>query len=203
MALRDSLASEANDARAAAAMAAAGRSQTGFSGRHTEMPADGPIAGRLVDQPRVLRMGTAADLGPDAPLRQPEPPLIRRHAPMEGERVPFEDTELKMAWPGRPGFRRYWFNDTPGRIARARRAGYAHVIDPETGQHAEIISDRTGPSGRRSYLMELPMKFYQEDMAANAQKLAGRLDDIRNGRAGPGASDNRYIPSSGIQIVGR
>lgn len=197
MALRDMIAGETNDARTAATNAALGRSTTGFSGRHTEMPE--PLAGRFVEAPRVTRIG-----GDEAAQQQQfadQPPLPRRPAAQEGERVPFEDAELKMAWPSRPGYRRYWFNDVPGRIMRAKRAGYTHVIDSDTGGNAEVISDKTVQGGRKSYLMELPMPLYQQDMARNASRVQASLDQIRSGQAGPGSGDNRYIPSTGISIT--
>ena len=196
MALRDLISGETKDAMQAADSAMRGRSMTGLSGLHTEVP---PIAGRMVEPPRVQR------IGPDGPAASPraEAPLPPRPAPMEGERIPFEDLEQKMAWPARPGYRRYWFNDVPGRIARALRAGYTHVLDPDSGGHAEVMSDKGAFGGRNSYLMEIPMQWYQEDMARNAEREKARLDDLRNGRAGPGADDNRYIPSTGIRIDGR
>jgi hypothetical protein len=40
-------------------------------------------------------------------------------------------------------------------------------------------------------------------MQRQADLLARRLNDIRHGRAGPGAEDNRYVPSRGITITGR
>lgn len=197
MALRDMIAGETNDARQAAASAAAGRSTTGFSGRHTEMPQ--PIAGRFVEaEPRVTRIGEGSVQNQPSQIQMP---LQRREAVMEGERVPFEDAELKMAWPSRPGYRRYWFNDVPGRIMRAKQAGYTHVIDTDTGGNAEVISDKTVQGGRKSYLMELPMPLYQQDMARNAARVQAGLDQIRSGQAGPGAGDNRYIPSTGISIT--
>lgn len=194
MALRDLLAAETSDAFQAADNALRGRSTTGFSGIHTEI--ERPIAGKLVERPTVQRVGPE---GPATDL-----PPLPRHAPMEAsERKPFGAEELQLAWPDRPGYRRYWFNDTPGRIARARKAGYSHVIDPDTGEPASLVTDRTDMRGRRSYLMEIPVQWYYEDMTRQADALEKRLNDIRHGRAGPGASDNRYIPSQGISITGR
>lgn len=187
--LSDLLASENADTTQAAQAALHGRSQTGFSGRHTEID---PVAARRVERPTAT-----AEAG--------KPPLPPRPnaAALERERIPFGDEELQLAWPAREGYRNYWFNDVPGRIARARRAGYSHVIDPDTGDSACLITDKTDGRGRKSYLMEIPMQWYQEDMARSAESLERRLHDIRHGRAGPGADDNRYIPSQGISIKGR
>jgi hypothetical protein len=193
-ALRDLLAEEASDLHRATENALRGRSTTGFSGIHTEMPR--PIAGRLVEPLGVQRIGpesVQADL----------PPIERRPSMEEADREPFGNEELALAWPPRPGFRNYWFNDIPGRISRAKRAGYAHVVDPDNGDAKSLVTDRTDNRGRRSYLMEIPVEWYYGDMARQADALERRLNDIRHGRAGPGASDNRYIPSQGIHITGR
>lgn len=193
MALRDLLAGEQTDTLRAAQMAMQGRSQTGFSGIHTEM---GPIHGGLVPQLPIQRLtpdgGAAID-----------PALMRRHLPEPEGRIPFGGDELQLARAAEPGFRLYWFNDTPGRIARAKRAGYTHVIDPDTGEPENIVTDRAEGRGRKSYLMKIPIEWYQADMQRQADALARRLNDIRHGRAGPGSEDNRYVPSRGITITGR
>lgn len=193
MPLRDLLAGETADYVRSANAAMAGRSQTGFSGLHTEID---PIRGRLVADLPVQRI--AADGGYAI-----DPNIVRSHVADMPERQPFGSEELQMARVPRPDYRLYWFNDTPGRIARAKKAGYAHVINEDTGENECIVSDRAEGRGRKSYLMEIPLAWYHADMAKQAALLATRLNDIRHGRAGPGAEDNRYIPSRGIQITGR
>jgi hypothetical protein len=193
MALRDLLAGEHTDHLQSAALAMQGRSQTGYSGLHTEM---GPIHGRLVSPLPVQR------LAPDGSTSI-DPELVRRHLPEPANRIPFGGDELQLAREVEPGFRYYWFNDTPGRINRAKRAGYTHVIDADTGEPENIVTDRAEGRGRKSYLMKIPMEWYQADMARQADALARRLNDIRHGRAGPGSEDSRYIPSRGITITGR
>lgn len=194
MALRDLLAEETADSFRAAENALRGRSTTGFSGIHTQV--ERPIAGRLVEQATVQRIGPEGASISDA--------AIPRRTPMEPEdRQPFDSEELALAWPARAGFRNYWFNDIPGRIARAKRAGYSHVIDPDNGDNKSLVTDKTDNRGRRSYLMEIPIEWYYGDMTRQADALERRLNDIRHGRAGPGAGDNRYIPSQGIHITGR
>lgn len=215
MALRDVLAGEDTDHRAAADAAAHGRSITGFSGRHTEI--DERVARRegLFGDP----MGKPAPQAKPAPDPEPPGPTLDVFAPLFGipadapgrlqrleetrERVPFGDAEQQLAYAVRPGYRRYWFNDRPGRILRARQAGYEHVKDPETGEPVSRTTDVVEGRGRQSYLMEQPIHWYQADMAKNAQRLEAKLNDIRRGRAGPGAEDNRYIPQQGIRIEGR
>lgn len=191
MALRSKLAGEAADNAEATQAALHGRSLTGLSGRHS----DAPIMGDLIQPPSPMAEDTS--LAPRLREREPEP--VR-------ERVPFGTVEQTLAYPNRPGYRRYWFNDTPGRINRAKQAGYSHVIDPDTGNPVARITGQTEKGdGQNSFLMEIPMEWYQEDMERQAQERERALNDIRNGRAGQGADDNRYIPQSrgGIKIQGR
>jgi hypothetical protein len=118
-------------------------------------------------------------------------------------RKPFGTQVQKLARPERPGYRRYWFRDDPGRIALAKEAGYEIVLNAEgePDTHPGGVKDTGGVL--MLYLMETPQEFYDEDMAAQQ----GRIDE--NGRAykrgvdkqGAPGEDGRYIPSRGIKIT--
>lgn len=176
--LTDLLREENHDAEAAALAAAAGRSMTGFSGHHSDL--NTPIAG---ERTQSLRPGGAAPLPPDAGARK---------------RVPFGLQAPSMTRADRPGFFRHWFNDSRDRIEKAQLGGYTHVMNAK-GEPISAISgrDETG-RGQKSYLMEIPIEWYREDLAAQDAALEDRLAEIRHGRSGPGASDNRYVPKQGI-----
>lgn len=213
MAVRDFLASEVADNRSAADAAAQGRSLTGMSGRHSDIesrvagPGDrmfggeapqqsqpSPVVGERVAKPQMQNLGGISDLIDNDPVfRERSAPLL--------ERKPFGNQEQVLAYPNRAGFRRYWFNDIPGRLQRAKDAGYAHVLDEHDGKPVARITDKADGRGRASYLMEIPIEWYQQDMARQAADLDRRLHDIRNGAAGPGAEDNRYVPKQGISIT--
>lgn len=207
MALRDILSGEDNDQRTAADAAAHGRSITGFSGRHTEV--EDRFTGSRESLFGAQTVAPPPPPEPPGPARNVNDPIIPWDAPGlrrqsdTFERQPFGDAEQQLAYPQRPGYRRYWANDRPGRIKRFKQAGYAHVIDAETGEPVVRTTDVVDGRGRQSYLMEQPIEWYQQDMAKNAARLADRLNDIRHGRAGPGSDDNRYIPKQGISIQGR
>lgn len=206
MALRDQIQNERADAERARAAAATGASQTGFGNRHMDMGdpnaifgrqvGPDPVMGERLPQMQVQRLGEPDKL--DAAIAAD--PILRERRLMPANREPFGATEQQLAWPVRPNFRRYWFADNPGRVARAKRAGYTHVIDPDTGQPLSRVTDRVEGRGRSSYLMEIPIEWYQADMSRQAAELARRLDDIRTGTAGPGADDNRYVPQQGISM---
>ena len=196
--LTDILAGEVEDGRKAADAAAHGRSITGLSGRHASSDrlfgdVVEPIAGERIG-------GFSSHFEAAAGVPAAVPTLGRR--PDQREREPFGSQEQILAWPVRRGYRRYWFNDIPGRIQRAKRAGYEHVLE-ESGEPISRVTDRADGRGRASYLMEIPFEWYAEDMQRQADALALRLDDIRRGQAGPGAEDNRYVPKQGITITGR
>jgi hypothetical protein len=75
-------------------------------------------------------------------------------------------------------------------------------MDPDRpGEVTCIVTDKADGRGRSSYLMEIPMECYQDDMAEQADAHNRLMSDIRDGRAGPGADDNRYVKQ--ISITGR
>lgn len=205
--LNDLLNEEVADGQRAAAYAAAGVSMTGFTGRHTSIDRDalfGAPAEPIVGE-RVSRMAPTPNAGADVDLLIAGDPVFARRLIEPVDRQPFGGMDQQLYWAPRPGYRRYWFTDQPGRVARAKRAGYSHVPDPDTGEPLSRVTDRSEGRGRASYLMEIPIQWYQADMTRQAELLRARLDDIRYGRAGPGHDDNRYIPASlgGIRITGR
>lgn len=200
MALPDILRGEAEDNRRAADAAARGQSLSGLSGRHTETESRFASSPEMfggtsapVERPRVERV---APTGIDSLVG--DDPIFRERGKVMPNRKPFGAQEQILAYPPRDGYRRYWANDSPGRIQRFKQAGYAHVM--EDGQPVSRITDKAGGQGRASYLMEIPMAWYQEDMARQAAELDARLNDIRTGNHGPGAEDNRYVPKQGIRM---
>lgn len=121
------------------------------------------------------------------------PPAQRR------ERKPFGALEQRMVAPERPGYRRYWFNDEPGRIIRAKEAGYEHV--EEDGKPIQRVVGRSENShGLIAYLMEIPKAWYDEDMAAQQADRDAKMREIKEGKLGSSAGDNRYVPSQGIKV---
>lgn len=120
-----------------------------------------------------------------------------RTAPLARE--PFGAGEQQLAHPPIPGYRLYWFNDTPGRIERAERAGYAHV-DDRHGHVARNVGRGERDGGLRAYLMKIPMEWYEEDMAKAEDQLNSRLRDIRDGRHNLQPGQNQYVPTRGIKI---
>ena len=121
--------------------------------------------------------------------RQTRKPFTRR---------PFGTWDQKLNYPSREGFHRHWFNDEPGRIIRAREAGYEQVHDEEGRPVCTVVGIGRGGQALVAYLMELPLQFYQEDMAAQETVVHDLLAQIGRGEFAkpPGADGSlRYAGS--------
>lgn len=159
----------------------------------------------------VRKVEIAMALSPDQLSGAPRPDVFSMAAegipaPLAGaarpsSRQPFGSQEQKLAWPPMPGFRLFWFNDEPGRVARALAAGYEHVRDGASGAPVTRIVGRgsTG-AGLLGYLMCIPMEWYQEDMARSQAERDRALNEIKAGRPVAAAGENQYIPRQGIKI---
>lgn len=108
-----------------------------------------------------------------APLA--EAPATRRVR--TGIAQPFGSQKQKMAYPEREGYKRYWFNDEPGRIEQALSGGYTHV--QKDGQNVTLTVDKT--TGMKAYLMEIPQEWWEEDMRAAQEVVDRREADLRRG----------------------
>jgi hypothetical protein len=199
--IAERLRGEMADAENAAALAAAGRSLTGFSNREERID---PIAGT-----RVSPLGALAEAHPepDSPVENYRAAGPARVAGAERQRVPFGTLTQRLFYPPIPGFRIYWFNDTPGKIERAIAAGYDHVRSP-TGEPVARVTGRDDSNRPiRSYLMKIPMQWYEEDQATQQAADESRLREISQGRGVDLIADaNQYVPKQGITIrqgVGR
>jgi hypothetical protein len=116
-------------------------------------------------------------------------------------RKPFGAQEQTLAWPPIPGFRLYWFNDTPGRVDRAKEAGYEHVRDPETSSPVKRNVGRgENGAGLQSFLMKIPEEWYREDQAAVNAAESEKLRNIREGKTSAPPGSNQYVPSQGIKM---
>lgn len=120
-------------------------------------------------------------------------------------RRPFGLREQKLAYPDREGYHRHWFNDEPGRIARAGDAGYKQVLDESGKPVSMTVGVARGGGAQIAYLMEIPAEWYREDMAAQESGHRELIDQIREGRVpgGPTGADRQaqYVPRDvGISI---
>lgn len=122
-------------------------------------------------------------------------------------RRPFNSTTQKLAYPDRPSYHRHWFNDTPGRIAGALEAGYAHVSHergPNAGRHVQAVVGRhEGGQPLTAFLMEIPQEWFDDDMAAYERQVAEKEATIKRGmveKADPKDAQKFYPTAQGRQI---
>ena len=123
---------------------------------------------------------TPAQGGPEASSGLPPRP----------DRKPFGAHEQQLASPAIPGFHQHWFNDSPGRIARAKQAGYEHVLDESGEPIRRVVDKREGGGGMLGYLMKIPLEWYRDDMQNQQAELEAKLSDIREGRT---KVENSYV----------
>lgn len=129
---------------------------------------------------------------------------IETQAPGSFVRQPFGEARLKLQAPPRPGFRRYWFNDVPGRVPEALRAGYSFV--KEGGRNIRNVVGRArNGNAQVAYLMEIPMDWFAQDIRRQQAKVDDIDAAIKGGQLGsePGKltkdGDNRYVPKDAIK----
>lgn len=114
-------------------------------------------------------------------------------------RKPFGSHEQKLAYPNREGFHRHWFNDEPGRIMRAREAGYEQVHDDDGRPVSTVVGIGRGGQALVAFLMEIPQSWFEEDMAAQEMVVHGLMTQIGRGEhAKPTGQDGslRYAGST-------
>lgn len=113
------------------------------------------------------------------------------------DRVPFGSQRQKLQFEARPGFKNRIFNDWPGQIEQAMRAGYRHVKNETSGQPVtRTVGSAQGGGGLTGYLMEIPIEIYEADQRLKDKPLQDFDASIRRGAVNnvePG-QDGRYVP---------
>jgi hypothetical protein len=135
--------------------------------------------------------------------REPEPEVasvdtLPRRERKPFTRKPFGSQEQKLAYPNREGFHRHWFNDEPGRIMKARDAGYEQVHDDDGRPVNTVVGIGRGGQPLVAFLMETPQEWRDEDMTAQETVVHDLLTQIGQGNyTKPGGADGnlRYAGS--------
>ncbi len=139
---------------------------------------------------------------------------------MERKRVPMSTPVQKLEVPDIPGYHLHWFRDwEPGRIERAKRAGYEFVMDSEVRVNSVGLGSDTTKSGNtdlgsmvsvvgggvddkgnpgRLILMKLKQELWEQDQRALDDRSAQFVSTVSNGMVGaenPSAGDTsqRYV----------
>jgi len=82
----------------------------------------------------------------------------------------------KLPMPERPGYRRYWANDKPGRIKQLLDRGWdfvteADALTPDSGGRISAIVNSNAELPSKAYLMEIPIEFWREDMDTRHSRI--------------------------------
>lgn len=158
---------------------------------------------RPAGDPSTASAEPAPAAGPDpvvaAPMPEPQDTAVSEDT-AGFVRRPFGTSEQKLSAPKRAGYHRHWFNDIPGRVDRAKEAGYAHVANKKGSPIKRVVGASPFGGPLVAYLMEIPIAWFQEDMAREQKKVdeidaALRGDDIARK-----PNDQRYTPKNAIKI---
>lgn len=125
--------------------------------------------------------------------------LERWGADFAQKRIPFGASGRRLpSHKKRPGFHYHIFNDHPGRIEAALRAGYKHVTDEKGRPISTVVGVSQFGDAQTGYLMEIPEEWFRADMAA-AQKEVDEVDQvILGGKVGAKEGHGRY--AAGIKV---
>src|SRR6218665_1837493 len=135
----------------------------------------------------------------------------------EANWVPMSAPIARLQVPEKAGWHRHWFRNDPGRIERARQAGYQFVDpqevnvvgksiggSPEQGGNSDLGSRVSIAAGgfadngqaQRLYLMECPIRLYNRNLAmlqADTDSTVRALNAGRGGSSDPSNGDKSYI----------
>lgn len=109
------------------------------------------------------------------------PPTKRRRRASTG------GFHLKLAVPEKKGFRRRWFNDTPGRLANAEELAYEHVVesgiksDSPDSRVRRLVGTQASGQPLYAYLMETPEAEFQAGIQDKEEAHAAFEASIRRG----------------------
>lgn len=145
-------------------------------GPNKPKPQAGPDGDIVAPLAPVAAIEPPAAPQPDAP----QPARRRQRADIGGQ-------HLKLAVPGRDGYQRRWFNDTPGRLAYAQKLAYDHVSesgiqsDSPDSRVRRLVGTTAGGAPIYAYLMETPLEEYQAGVAEKEEARKPFEEAIRRG----------------------
>ena len=94
-------------------------------------------------------------------------------------RKPLGSFSQKLALEERRGYKRHWFNDSPGRVDEALANGWAHVLDKDKKPIRRCVGRGRDNGALFAYAMELPAVFWEEDMAAKHADASSRVEALK------------------------
>lgn len=117
-------------------------------------------------------------------------------------RAPFGTQTQKLALAERPGYKRHWFNDSPGRIEAAEENGWTKIKAKDNKVVRRVVGSGRDGGALYAYAMEIPTVFWQREMDARHRSAQARMDDIKKnpirapaGMAQPSDKEAFYSPA--------
>jgi hypothetical protein len=120
-----------------------------------------------------------------------DPALLRQEIErIRSIRRPLGAYSQKLALSERRGYKRHWFNDQAGRPVEAESNGWAFVKGSDNKPIKRCVGSGRDKGALYAYAMEIPLEFWQEDMASKNKVAQDALDSLKKTpfRAAPGAS---------------
>lgn len=123
-------------------------------------------------------------------------------------RIPMNLPQQKLPVPHLDGFMCRWFNDVPGRLVRAKNAGWEHVTVTEAAEvGAEAVSEigegeyvcrvvgANGPNGGPliGYLMKQKSEWFNEDQEAKQAAIRKKEQVVYKGEVADTNNARRYL----------
>jgi hypothetical protein len=121
--------------------------------------------------------------------------------PSNIRRIPMGTLSARLRLDPRPGFYRRWLNDVPGRIERAKAAGYTFIMGRDGQPKSAPAGTLEQGGGMRAYAMELPMHLREEDLEAKSAKNDEVDRALNRGSLNAQPDDKTYVPDTGIRMV--
>ena len=110
-------------------------------------------------------------------------------------RVPVDVPRMHLEIPVPEGYFGYWFNDVPGRIQSAQKAGYTFVDEADAtptddmtetgpgGAHvSRVVGTNADGSARVAYFMKIPREWYDEDQEKLLAHPKEVMEQIKTGK---------------------
>ena len=149
-------------------------------------------------------MNTAPNTGkltlPGTKEELTEQERIRRGLLADGRprKAGYGEAEQKLAWPEIPGFRLFWANDEPGRVADLLEKGYSHV-EKDGKPVSRVVGKGQMGGGLIAYLLKIPMEWYNEDVLNSQASEDEKMRRIREGKL-ISNDPNQYVDQSRTKI---
>lgn len=161
-----------------------------------------------VESPRTAGIAAASEAPAPSPERIPNPDLasevaLQEHIDALGPgfvRTPFGQRQARLSAQKREGFHRHWVNDVPGRVKMFQEAGWKVVHEKGQPLNDLVVGINARGEGQKAVLMEIPLQWYLEDMAAR-QRAADEIEQtIRRNEVAATDGSHRYTPKEGIEV---